>query len=104
MNNENVFKKACLIQLSTSCWIGSKMLTQGVMENIGNSEWLKGKKLLVNPELLSPIKTTIQKARCAARKVQTNIALVLSAFPLNGLFLSYAACLKPLKYTSSGVW
>jgi len=41
---------------------------------------------------------------CAARKVQTNIALVLSAFPLNGLFLSYAACLKPLKYTSSGVW
>jgi len=80
MKESNIFKKACLIQLATSCWIGSKMLQPGVMEKIGDSEWLKGKKLLINPELLGPVKTTIQKAR------QLLVKQALP-FPLHGLFL-----------------
>jgi hypothetical protein len=80
MSYENIFAKACLIQLSTSCWTGTRMLQAGVMESIGNSDWLKGKKLLINPELLGPIKTTIHKAR----QVVAKTAL---PFPLTGLYL-----------------
>lgn len=80
MSYENIFAKACLIQLSTSCWTGTRMLQAGVMESIGNSEWLKGKKLLINPELLGPIKTTIHRAR----QIVAKSAL---PFPLTGLYL-----------------
>lgn len=31
MSYENIFAKACLIQLSTSCWTGTRMLQAGVM-------------------------------------------------------------------------
>ena len=49
---ENVFRKACLIQLSTSTWMGSKMLDQSHMTKVSsNSEWLRGRKFLINPEL-----------------------------------------------------
>jgi len=70
------------------------------------SLWVFGYNQVEMRQVASQMVTVNQAAAsyCAARKVQTNIALVLSAFPLNGLFLSYAACLKPLKYTSSGVW
>jgi len=80
MKDSNIFKKACLIQLATSCWVGAKMLQPGIMEKIGDSEWLKGRKLLINPELLGPIKTTIQKARQLLMKHAL-------PFPLPGLFL-----------------
>lgn len=80
MNNET-FKKACLVQLATSCWIGTKNINQSLMGNLGSSpDWLKGKKLLVNPELLGPIKTSIQQAR----KLLTRYAL---PFPMAGLHL-----------------
>ena len=80
MSYENIFQKACLIQLATSCWTGSRSLSPEVLESIGNSEWIKGKKFLINPELLSPIKTTIQKAR----QLLSKTAL---PFPLSGLYL-----------------
>lgn len=80
MSKKNIFQKACLIQLATSCWTGTRSLTPAVMESIGNSEWIKGKKLLINPELLGPIKTTIQKGRQLLQK----FAL---PFPLSGLYL-----------------
>jgi len=80
MKDQTVFQKACLIQLATSCWVGSKMLQQGIMEKIDNSEWVKGKKLLINPELLGPIKTSIQKAR----QLLAKSAL---PFPVTGLYL-----------------
>jgi len=80
MSNDT-FKRACLVQLATSCWIGSKNINQSLMGNMGSSpDWLKGKKLLVNPELLGPIKTSIQQAR----KLLTRYAL---PFPLAGLHL-----------------
>ena len=36
MENDNVFKKACLIQLTTSNWQGTRMLEQGVIEEVRN--------------------------------------------------------------------
>jgi len=79
MSNDT-FKKACLVQLATSCWIGAKNINQSLMGDLGNTDWLKGKKLLVNPELLGPIKTTIQ----TARKLLARYAL---PFPMAGLHL-----------------
>lgn len=80
MSNDT-FKRACLVQLATSCWIGTKNINQSLMGNLSSSpDWLKGKKLLVNPELLGPIKTSIQQAR----KLLTRYAL---PFPMAGLHL-----------------
>jgi len=62
-DSKEVFQKACLIQLSASIWMGSRMLGQEVMEQIGQSEWLRGRKYLVNPELLGPIHTVMHQAR-----------------------------------------
>lgn len=77
---ENVFNKACLIQLKTSCWQGSRMLEPGVMERIGNSNWLRGRKYLVSPDLLNPIRAVISRAR----KDLSRHAL---PFPIEGLTL-----------------
>jgi len=77
---DNIFKKACLVQIASSCWIGSKTLEQALMEQIGNSNWVKGQKLLVNPELLGPIKTTLHKARSYLSKVAL-------PFPITSLYL-----------------
>jgi len=80
MSYDNVFAKACLIQLATSCWIGTRSLNPTQMENLGHRDWLKGRKLLINPELLGPIKTTIPQSR----KFLAKYAL---PFPLSGLHL-----------------
>ena len=80
MSYGNIFQQAALIQLSASCWIGSKSLHQGMLKDIGNAQWLRGKKLLINPELLGTIKTSIHKAR----QMITRHAL---PFPLTGLYL-----------------
>jgi len=61
--DKNIFQKACLVQLSTSCWQGSRMLDASVMEQIGNSEWLRGRKHLISPETLNPIRAVISRAR-----------------------------------------
>ena len=79
MSND-IFKKACLVQLATGCWFGAKNINQSLMGDLGNIDWLKGKKLLVNPELLGPIKTTIH----TARKLLAKYAL---PFPMAGLHL-----------------
>jgi hypothetical protein len=63
MMEDNIFQKACLVQLSTSCWQGSRMLDPSVMEQIGNSEWLRGRKHLISPETLNPIRAVISRAR-----------------------------------------
>lgn len=77
----NVFRKACLIQLSTSVWMGSKMLEQTLMNKVSqNSEWLRGRKFLINPELLGPLHTSSHQAR--------NIVLQYSLpFPITSLYL-----------------
>ena len=78
--DENIFQKACLVQLSTSCWQGSRMLDATVMEQIGSSNWLKGRKYLVNPETLNPIRAVISRAR---KDLERNAL----PFPITGLIL-----------------
>jgi len=80
MDQTNIFQQAVLIQLATSCWGGVKTLKQGVLENLGNSQWLRGRKYLINPELLATIKATMHKARNA-------IQLHALPFPMIGLHL-----------------
>ena len=79
---DNIFENACLIQLRTSCWTGTKQLANGTMARIANvdPQWLKGKKHLVNPECLAPVKTAIYKAR----RVLLSLAL---PFPITTLTL-----------------
>jgi hypothetical protein len=78
--DSDIFQKACLIQLSTSCWQGSRMLEPAIMERIGNSEWLRGRKYLVDPDSLNPIRAVISRAR----KDLERSAL---PFPITGLTL-----------------
>jgi hypothetical protein len=66
---DQVFDKACLIQLSTSVWQGSRMIDQAVIQKLGkNSDWIKGRKYLINQELLGPIKTSVHQARNTIQK------------------------------------
>lgn len=81
MDHTDVFKRACLIQLSTPTWNGSKGLEQTIMEKIGdNTDWLRGRKFLINPELLGPVKTTVHQARNMVQRHSL-------PFPVNGLYL-----------------
>jgi len=70
MSEKDIFKKACLIQLTSSVWQCSRVLNQKVLaEKIGQkNEWLRGRKFLINPELLGPIKTAVQQARKTVQK------------------------------------
>jgi hypothetical protein len=78
---DQVFEKACLIQLSSSIWQGSRMIDHAVMEKLGkNSDWIKGRKFLINPELLGPIKTAVHQAR----NTITKYAL---PFPITSIYL-----------------
>ena len=64
--SQNIFQQACLVQLSTSCWQGSKALEPAILESRfkgKESEWLSGRKFLVNPESLGPIKAVVARAR-----------------------------------------
>ncbi len=81
MEYDSVFQKACLIQLSTSVWTPTKMLDHSVMERIGkNSDWLRGRKYLINPELLGPLNTTSHQARNLVQKLSL-------PFPITGIYL-----------------
>lgn len=68
MHDQNVFQRACLIQLSTSCWQGHMMLHATIMEKIGDSDWIRGVKNLVNPESLAFVRSAISKARTQLKK------------------------------------
>ena len=99
--NEDIFREACLIQLSTPCWMGSRMLDATVMEQIGDSEWLRGRKYLVDPETLSPIRSVIARARKDLEKGAL-------PFPINGLTLVPKECLgkveEQLLSYQAGFW
>ncbi len=78
---QNVFQKACLIQLSASVWMGSKMLDQTLMTRVNqNSEWLRGRKFLINPELLGPLHTSTHQARNLVQQHSL-------PFPITSLYL-----------------
>ncbi len=69
MDYSNVFQKACLIQLSTSVWQGACKLDPNVLKRVGSrSEWLRGSKDLINPELLGPVRKTANQARNEIKK------------------------------------
>lgn len=66
---ERIFDKACLIQLTTSVWSASKSVDPVLFEHAGqNSDWIKGRKFLINPELLGQIKTAAHQARNKVRR------------------------------------
>lgn len=95
--NENIFQEACLIQLSTSCWQGSRILDSSIMEQIGDSEWLRGRKYLVDQETLHPI-------RCIVSRARKDLEKRALPFPIIGLTLvpkeqlhSVEECLKTHK-------
>jgi hypothetical protein len=80
-NYQNVFQKACLIQLSTGVWQGSKMLDQTLMTKVSqNSAWLRGRKFLINPELLGPLHTSSHQARNLVQQYSL-------PFPITSLYL-----------------
>ncbi len=78
---DNVFQKACLIQLSSSVWQGSRMIDSSIMSKLGQgNEWLKGKKFLVNPELLGPFRTVILQSRAFVQRYAL-------PFPITSIYL-----------------
>jgi hypothetical protein len=77
---QDIFQKACLLKLTLKIWTGTKRLDPIYMERLGESEWLKGRKNLVDPEYLNPIKTTAGQARAFVKKHAL-------PFPINGLQL-----------------
>jgi hypothetical protein len=62
---KDLFQKACLLQFSVKSWQCSKVIDQNVMRmKMGTeSEWLRGRKYLINPELLGQIHTATHQAR-----------------------------------------
>lgn len=81
-NHKDIFEKACLIQFSSSVWQSSRVLNHDVLaQKIGQeNEWLRGRKFLINPELLGPIKTAIQQARKTIQKHSL-------PFPISSIYL-----------------
>jgi len=82
MDNKDIFKKACLVQFSTSVWQSSRVLDQSILaDRLGQDvEWLRGRKFLINPELLGPIKTAVHQAR-------NHIQKFALPFPITSIYL-----------------
>lgn len=82
MDYKELFKKACLVQLSTSVWRTSKAINQSVLaEKIGeDAEWLRGRKYLIDPTILGPVNTAAQQARNAIKKRSL-------PFPITGIYM-----------------
>jgi hypothetical protein len=79
MDNQ-IFDKACLGKLSTACWQGSKMLEPTYVSQLGDQDWIRARKLLVNPDKLNAIKAVVGRARCYLQKTAL-------PFPISGLTL-----------------
>ena len=62
---KKLFEKACLLNFTVKSWQCSKAIDQNVMKlKMGHdSEWLRGRKYLINPDLLGQIHTAIHQAR-----------------------------------------
>lgn len=81
-DHKKLFQKACLIQLSTSVWQCTKVLNEKTLvQKLGqDNEWLRGRKFLINPELLGPVKTAVQQARKTIQKYSL-------PFPITSIYL-----------------
>jgi hypothetical protein len=58
-----VLQRACFIKISTGAWIGTKKLKADVMSAVGDHHWLRGRKSLVDQDILTPPRRTIDRAR-----------------------------------------
>ncbi len=64
MEHNEIFERACLIQMTSSVWSASKSIDPVLLRQLGeHSEWLKGRKNLINPEVLGQIRTAAHQAR-----------------------------------------
>jgi hypothetical protein len=79
-NYEKVFKESCLVQISTPKWGGTLQLPASVMEKVGDSRFLKGKKHLVDPDYLLKISSASSKAR-------TKISKYVVPFPIQSCLM-----------------
>ena len=77
---ENMFREAALLQLTATCWQLDKKLPQSLLADVGNVEFLRGRKLLLPPEATANIKHVMGKARNYLRKVAL-------PFPITGCVL-----------------
>ncbi|NCC04687.1 MAG: DUF3150 domain-containing protein [Proteobacteria bacterium] len=75
-----IFERACLLQLHVRMWQGQKMVEPSVMARIGNTQWLTGRKRLVDPESLGSVATVARQARTILKKHAL-------PFPIDGLTL-----------------
>lgn len=66
---DNIFEKACLLQMTTSVWSASKSVDPVLLKELGeHGDWLKGRKNLINPELMGQIRTAAHQARNKVRQ------------------------------------
>lgn len=77
--DDKIFERACLMQLTTSVWSASRSVDPVIIQNSG-CDWVKGRKHLINPELLGRIKTAAQQARNKTNRFTL-------PFPINGIAL-----------------
>lgn len=77
-----LFQSACLLQFSSSIWQCTKAVNPNVMKGKVDvqSDWLHGRKYLINSELLGPIHTAQHQAR-------NFIAKNSLPFPLQSVYL-----------------
>lgn len=67
--SETMFREAALIQLTATCWQVDKQLPQALLAEVGNVEYLRGRKLLLSPDSTMAIRQIIGKARNYLRKI-----------------------------------
>lgn len=77
---ENMFREAALLQLTATCWQLDKKLPQSMLADVGNVDFLRGRKLLLAPDSTALIKQHTGKARNYLRKISL-------PFPIKGCVL-----------------
>jgi hypothetical protein len=84
-----LFQKSCLLQFSVKSWQCSKVIDQNIMRlKMGNqSEWLRGRKYLINPDLLGQIHTAAHQARHVIQRYSL-------PFPITSIYLIPKESLK----------
>lgn len=76
----DMFDRACLLQLHVRMWQGNKVVAPSVMSRLGDADWLKGRKQLVDPEHLASVRAVASRARGVLKKRAL-------PFPIQGLTL-----------------
>lgn len=77
-----LFQNACLVQFSTSIWQCTKALNPAILKDKVDiqSDWFKGRKYLINSDLLGPIHTAVHQAR-------NHIVKNSLPFPMQSIYL-----------------